>query len=110
MGNGVRISDDGGARCVVPLPHPTLRSPATGRGLPRWSLVAGRPAGWQLCDDRRSWLADVEYTVSYEWALGKHLSLIPPSRLRLTTGTDERRRLDARRASALLSSPHLPIA
>ena len=41
-----------------------------------------QPAG-QLCDDGRGLRADVEYSVRYDWGIGKHLRTVPPERLRL---------------------------
>jgi hypothetical protein len=46
----------------------------------------GSQSAWQLCDDGRGWMAQVEYSVQYEWGLGKHLQSVPPERIRVTEG------------------------
>lgn len=39
---------------------------------------------WRLLNDRRGWLAGVEYAVAYEWGHGKHLGLLTADRVRVT--------------------------
>jgi hypothetical protein len=41
-----------------------------------------RQAGRRLSDDGRYWRADLEWSESYQWGLGKHLSTVPPEPLR----------------------------
>ncbi len=42
----------------------------------------GLQRAWQLCDDDRGWMAQVEYVMHYDWGLGKHLEMVPAHRLR----------------------------
>jgi hypothetical protein len=37
---------------------------------------------WRLCDDTRGWMADVSWSEQYAWGLGRHLSMVPPERIR----------------------------
>jgi hypothetical protein len=43
----------------------------------------GLQHAWRLCDDDRGWIADVEYSVQYDWGRGKHLQCVPQERFRL---------------------------
>ena len=51
--------------------------PRTGRWWP------GLQSAWRLLDDDRGWLAEVEYSVDYDWGRGKHLAGVPAERLRV---------------------------
>lgn len=37
---------------------------------------------WLLCDDGRGWRAGVQWTEDYEWGPGRHITTVPPTRLR----------------------------
>lgn len=41
---------------------------------------------WQVCDDGRGWMADVEWSERYDWGLGRHVLAVPPGRVRAVTG------------------------
>jgi hypothetical protein len=49
----------------------------------RW--WTGRQSRWLLCDDGAGWRAQVEWSELYEWGLGKHMTTVPPERLRPST-------------------------
>jgi hypothetical protein len=39
---------------------------------------------WRRCDDTRGWMADVEWAERYDRGLRKHVTMVPPERLRPT--------------------------
>jgi hypothetical protein len=47
----------------------------------------GLQSAWRFGDDDRGGLAEVEFTVDYEWGRGKHLAGVPTDRLRLVKST-----------------------
>jgi hypothetical protein len=46
-----------------------------------WSPALQR--SWQLWDDDRGWVAQVEYTVCYHWGVRTRVDMVPADRLRL---------------------------
>jgi hypothetical protein len=50
----------------------------------RWLPALQR--SWHLWDDDRGWVAEVEYTVTYEWGLLTRVAVLPADRLRLGKG------------------------
>jgi hypothetical protein len=45
--------------------------------------VVGTQAAWRVCNDGRGWRADVEYVVEHEWGRARHVSTVPPERVRV---------------------------
>jgi hypothetical protein len=49
-------------------------------------MVARTQSAWRVCDDGRGWRADVTWVQQHQWGLGRHVTTVPPERVRVQQG------------------------